>query len=296
MSSTSPLMARWRSSLLDAAPRHRGSANPCRSAAPTRRKATPVVFTVGVSRAPRSHAPSPNVSTTQRGGLRLRRRPRTTSAAPILGGRHQLRGHGVGARHYPRLGRMRRSRPTSLWDDSPMGLALELVAEADPSASASAPARQLEFDLGLPPKLITRRPRRSNGVSLAMQSVAEFHMSFDLPLERTPQQQVHTDLGALRVELLREEFEEFKDAVVRQDVVAVADALGDIVYVAYGAALTYGIDLDAVLREVHRANMSKLGPDGEPVLREDGKVLKPPSYVAPDVRRVLLDQPPLFLD
>ncbi|PZO59202.1 MAG: nucleotide pyrophosphohydrolase [Leifsonia xyli] len=129
-----------------------------------------------------------------------------------------------------------------------------------------------------------------------MQSVAEFHMSFDLPLERTPQQQVHTDLGALRVELLREEFEEFKDAVVRQDVVAVADALGDIVYVAYGAALTYGIDLDAVLREVHRANMSKLGPDGEPLLREDGKVLKPPSYVAPDVRRVLLDQPPLFLD
>ncbi|QHF25886.1 nucleotide pyrophosphohydrolase [Rathayibacter sp. VKM Ac-2804] len=129
-----------------------------------------------------------------------------------------------------------------------------------------------------------------------MQSVAEFHMSFDLPLERTPQQQVDTQLGALRVELLREEFEEFKDAVARQDVVAVADALGDIVYVAYGAALTYGIDLDAVLREVHRANMSKLGPDGGPVLREDGKVLKPPSYVAPDVRRVLLDQPPLFLD
>lgn len=173
-----------------------------------------------------------------------------------------------------------------------MGLALELVAEADPSASA----KQLEFDLGLPPKLITRRPKRSNGVSRAMQSVAEFHMSFDLPLERTPQQQVDTDLGALRVELLREEFEEFRDAVVRQDVVAVADALGDIVYVAYGAALTYGIDLDAVLREVHRANMSKLGPDGEPLLREDGKVLKPPSYVAPDVRRVLLDQPPLFLD
>ena len=185
-----------------------------------------------------------------------------------------------------------RAMQEALWNDRVMGLAMELVAEVDPSATAA----QLEFDLGLPPKLLTRRPRRSNGVSRAMQSVAEFHMSFNLPLERTPQPRVRDESRALRVELLREEFEEFKDAVVRQDVVAVADALGDIVYVAYGAALTYGIDLDAVLREIHRANMSKLGPDGEPILREDGKVLKSLSYVAPDVRRVLLDQPPLFLD
>jgi predicted HAD superfamily Cof-like phosphohydrolase len=103
-------------------------------------------------------------------------------------------------------------------------------------------------------------------------------------------------MGALRVELLREEFEEFKVAVVRQDTVAIADALADIVYVAYGSALTYGIDLDAVLREVHRANMSKLGADGKPMMREDGKVLKPPTYAGPNVGRVLLDQPPLFLD
>ncbi len=100
----------------------------------------------------------------------------------------------------------------------------------------------------------------------------------------------------MRIELIREEFEEFKQAVANEDVVAIADALGDIVYVAYGAAITYGIDLDAVLREIHRANMSKLGPDGSPVLRQDGKVLKGDGYFPPDIRNTLLDQPPLFLD
>lgn len=179
-----------------------------------------------------------------------------------------------------------------LWNDADMGRTLELVAKPDRGAREA----QLEFDLGLPPRLITRKPRRTNGVSRAMQSVAEFHMSFRLPVETRPNREVDPELRELRVELLREEFEEFKDAVATNDIVSVADALGDIVYVAYGAALTYGIDLDAVLAEVHRANMSKLGPNGEPWLRDDGKVLKPPTYSPPDVRRVLLDQPPLFLD
>lgn len=197
---------------------------------------------------------------------------------------------GLRARAFARLilGRV----PICLWNDAHMGRTLELVAKA----STSEREAQVEFDLGLPPRLATRRPKRSNGVSRAMQSVAEFHMSFHLPLETRPQSNVEPELRELRIELLREEFEEFKDAVAKNDVVSVADALGDIVYVAYGAALTYGIDLDAVLAEVHRANMSKLGPDGEPLLRDDGKVLKPPTYMAPDVRRVLLDQPPLFLD
>jgi predicted HAD superfamily Cof-like phosphohydrolase len=173
-----------------------------------------------------------------------------------------------------------------------MRTAMALVAHPDETLSAA----QLEFDLGLPPRLLTRRPKRTNGLSRAMQDVAEFHVSFDLPISVRPQRDVAADMGALRVELLREEFEEFKVAVVRQDTVAIADALADIVYVAYGSALTYGIDLDAVLREVHRANMSKLGADGKPMMREDGKVLKPPTYAGPNVGRVLLDQPPLFLD
>jgi predicted HAD superfamily Cof-like phosphohydrolase len=69
--------------------------------------------------------------------------------------------------------------------------------------------------------------------------------------------------------------------------IGIADALADIVYVVYGAALTYGIDLDAVLREVHRSNMSKLDSDGKPVLRADGKVLKSDRYVRPDIAAAL---------
>ncbi|MCU1530098.1 MAG: uncharacterized protein JWP75_3861 [Frondihabitans sp.] len=173
-----------------------------------------------------------------------------------------------------------------------MGRAIELVAKPDPLATAPHP----ELDLGLPPKIVSKKPRRGGSASEAVHMVAEFHMSFNLPLETRPQQDVPPELGMLRVELLREEFEEFKVAVERSDLVAIADALGDIVYVAYGSSLTYGIDLDAVLREVHRANMSKLGPDGQPLMRADGKVLKPSTYTPPDIRRVLLDQPPLFLD
>jgi predicted HAD superfamily Cof-like phosphohydrolase len=155
---------------------------------------------------------------------------------------------------------------------------------------------QIEFDLGLPPRLDKPGVRRSNGVSEAMTSVARFHLSFGLPLAVRPQYRIDAELGALRIDLLEEEVGEFREAVESNDTIAIADALADIVYVAYGAALTFGIDLDAVVREVHRSNMSKLGPDGRPLLRGDGKVLKPPSYVRPDVRRVLLDQPPLFLE
>jgi predicted HAD superfamily Cof-like phosphohydrolase len=69
-----------------------------------------------------------------------------------------------------------------------------------------------------------------------------------------------------------------------------ADALGDIVYVAYGAAVTYGLDLDAVLAEIHRSNMSKLGLDRRPIMRADGKVLKGPAYRPPDIGTVLATQ------
>lgn len=175
-----------------------------------------------------------------------------------------------------------------------MGRTIELVAEV----STWPESVQVELDLGLPPNIRSRRQRksRSQGSPSNMQAVGEFHMAFQLPISTRPQVHVQEELSELRIELIREEFEEFKDAVEREDVVAIADALGDIVYVAYGAAITYGIDLDAVIREIHRANMSKLGPDGRPVIREDGKVLKGPGYSPPEIAGVLLDQPPLFLD
>lgn len=93
-----------------------------------------------------------------------------------------------------------------------------------------------------------------------------------------------TDVRAVRRVLLAEEFRETDDALASGDRLAIAQELADLVYVAYGTALVYGIDLDAALAEVHRANMSKLGADGLPVLRDDGKVLKGPNYQSPDMR------------
>jgi predicted HAD superfamily Cof-like phosphohydrolase len=89
---------------------------------------------------------------------------------------------------------------------------------------------------------------------------------------------------------------EFAEATANRDIVEIADALADIVYVAYGAAITYGIDLDAVFDEVHRSNMTKLDDDGRPIYREDGKVIKSANFRPPDIRSVLLRQRPLPLE
>jgi predicted HAD superfamily Cof-like phosphohydrolase len=124
--------------------------------------------------------------------------------------------------------------------------------------------------------------------------VLDFHEAFGLPREPLPTSHVGDTLAQLRVRLLREEVEEFADATDRRDLVAIADALADVVYVAYGSAITYGLDLDAVVREVHRSNMSKLDAHGRPLLREDGKVLKSERYRPPNVGSVIDEQLPLF--
>ena len=95
------------------------------------------------------------------------------------------------------------------------------------------------------------------------------------------------DLKKLRYELVREEVEELADALEANDIVGVADALTDILYVVYGAGAAFGINLDDTFHEVHRSNMSKLGEDGKPIYREDGKVLKGPSYTPPNLKSVL---------
>lgn len=126
-----------------------------------------------------------------------------------------------------------------------------------------------------------------------MLAVGRFHQAFGLPRAGRPTIDIPADLAKLRVDLLVEEVGEFADATGARDIVGIADALADIVYVAYGAAVTYGIDLDAALREVHRSNMSKLDERGKPVYREDGKVLKSARYTPPDISRVLFFQPSL---
>jgi predicted HAD superfamily Cof-like phosphohydrolase len=126
----------------------------------------------------------------------------------------------------------------------------------------------------------------------AAASLAQFHRAFNLPMRQMPSADIDHALARLRVALLEEEVAEFVTASKRGDLVGIADALADIVYVAYGTALTYGIDLDAVLQEVHRSNMSKLGSDGKPLIRDDGKVLKSERYFPPDIESVLRLQKP----
>jgi predicted HAD superfamily Cof-like phosphohydrolase len=121
----------------------------------------------------------------------------------------------------------------------------------------------------------------------AAAAVADFHRAFNLPMRQSPSADVDKSLAKLRVALLQEEVGEFITASEKGDLVAIADALADIAYVVYGTALTYGIDLDSALREVHRSNMSKLGNDGKPLIRDDGKVLKSERYFPPDMASVL---------
>ena len=95
------------------------------------------------------------------------------------------------------------------------------------------------------------------------------------------------DTVALRYELIKEELQELFVAMAEKDIVEVADALTDILYVTYGAGHAFGIDLDACFREVQRSNMSKLGEDGKPIYREDGKILKGPDYSEHNMKKVL---------
>ncbi|MFE7134107.1 MazG nucleotide pyrophosphohydrolase domain-containing protein [Streptomyces sp. NPDC057638] len=119
--------------------------------------------------------------------------------------------------------------------------------------------------------------------------VHEFHRAFGLDARSAPTEIPRT-LAAHRRDLLEEEAAEAAEVAVDGPLDSLAQELADVVYVAYGTALVHGIDLDSVLAEVHRANMSKLGPDGTPVRRADGKVLKGPHYEAPDVAAVLRKQ------
>jgi predicted HAD superfamily Cof-like phosphohydrolase len=134
---------------------------------------------------------------------------------------------------------------------------------------------------------------RNGGLSDAMASVAEFHAAFGAARAALPDAGVPAELAKLRVDLLAEETGEFADATAAGDIVGIADALADIIYVAYGAAIVYGIDLDAVLAEVHRSNMTKLDDQGRAIYREDGKVLKSARYTPPDIKGVLDRQRPL---
>lgn len=123
-------------------------------------------------------------------------------------------------------------------------------------------------------------------MSAAASYVRAFHRAFGQAIRTVPVA-APPELD-MRRELLLEEVQEYCAALAAGDIVEVADALADIVYVVYGAALFHGVDLDAVLAEVHRSNMTKLDADGRPTLRPgDGRVLKGPRYSPPDIAGVI---------
>ena len=97
------------------------------------------------------------------------------------------------------------------------------------------------------------------------------------------------DVCDLRFDLIHEELNELEDAIYNPEgtLVDVADALTDLLVVVYGAGHAFGIDLNECFKEVHRSNMSKLGEDGKPIYREDGKVLKGPNYSEPDLKGIV---------
>jgi|TARA_B100001964_G_scaffold138314_1_gene152571 predicted HAD superfamily Cof-like phosphohydrolase len=94
-----------------------------------------------------------------------------------------------------------------------------------------------------------------------------------------------TKITQLRYSLIKEELNELKEAIDKNNLKEVADALTDILYVTYGAGHSFGIDLDACFTEVQSSNMSKLGKDGKPIYNEHGKVLKGPKYFKPDLSK-----------
>ena len=95
-------------------------------------------------------------------------------------------------------------------------------------------------------------------------------------------------IKALRLSLIQEELEELTKAMKENDILEVADALTDILYVTYGAGHSFGINLDKCFDEVQKSNMSKLGKDGKPIYNEHGKVMKGPNYFKPDLSKFLL--------
>ena len=94
-------------------------------------------------------------------------------------------------------------------------------------------------------------------------------------------------INMLRYNLIKEELEELKEAMNNKDLLEVADALTDILYVTYGAGHAFGIDLDACFDEVQNSNMSKLGSDGKPIYNDQGKVMKGPNYFKPDLSKYI---------
>jgi predicted HAD superfamily Cof-like phosphohydrolase len=119
--------------------------------------------------------------------------------------------------------------------------------------------------------------------------VTKFHNAFKIIVNQNPTVEIDNALIELRYRLMQEENSEYLEAAKNKDLIEVADALGDMLYILCGTILTHGLQykIEEVFNEIQRSNMSKLGKDGNPIYRNDGKVMKGPNYFKPDIYKIL---------
>lgn len=122
-----------------------------------------------------------------------------------------------------------------------------------------------------------------------IEKVKEFHHIFGLEYHETPTTEIDNKIIELRHRLMQEENDEYLDAANNGDLTLIADALGDKLYILCGTIIAHGLQhkIVEVFNEIHRSNLSKLDSNGNPIYREDGKILKSENYFLPDIRTVL---------
>ena len=122
-----------------------------------------------------------------------------------------------------------------------------------------------------------------------IKAVHEFHKAFGLGIQNSPTAELETQRNLLRYKLMREENDEYLDAAKNGDLVEIADALGDMLYILCGTILKHGMQhkIEEVFNEIQKSNMSKLDVNGKPIYREDGKILKSDQYFKPNIKSIL---------
>lgn len=122
-----------------------------------------------------------------------------------------------------------------------------------------------------------------------IECVEEFHKIYKLGNSKNPIGKLENNKEKLRFDLMKEENEEYLEAAAKGDIVEVADALGDMLYILCGTIIEHGMQdlIDEVFEEIHRSNLSKLDENGNPIYREDGKVIKGPNYFKPDIKKII---------
>ena len=122
-----------------------------------------------------------------------------------------------------------------------------------------------------------------------LNAVKEFHTAFEIGYSESPKSDLGESKNMLRFNLMKEENEEYLEAVQNNDLIEIVDALGDMLYILCGSIIEHGLQhkIEDVFDEIQRSNMSKLDHDGKPIYREDGKVMKGPNYFKPDFSKII---------